>query len=152
MRSQFESSHLILFELFVKRILLVQIEWHGQILSLSFQDISYLILLCLVFKVCIKINRHFWFNDQFSLNDSPFSKLDKKVFLSGQMCHRKTPGQIRHADKTVPYCQLMGAKSKLRWLYLRKLILRPTGHPLRYILTADFSLTNEIFFASQNPK
>ena len=100
----------------------------------------------------VEINRDFWFDDQFSLYNSPFQKLDKIVFLSGQMCHRKTPGQIRHADKTVPYCQLMGAKSKLRWLYLRKLILRLTGHPLGNILTADFSVTNQILFASQNPK
>lgn len=38
------------------------------------------------------------------------------------MCQGRNPGQIRHGDKTVPCCQLMGAKSKPSWLYLRKLI------------------------------
>ena len=32
--------------------------------------------------------------------------------VCGQMCQGRNPGQIRHGDKTVPCCQLMGAKSK----------------------------------------
>ena len=39
-------------------------------------------------------------------------KLSLVAVFSGQMCQGRNPGQIRHGDKTVPCCQLMGAKSK----------------------------------------